>query len=66
MTVPVGLGTDGLPLAVQVVGRPFDEPTVFRIGRAIETLSGWDKVRLPSSPGGISQFGHEPYGGANR
>ena len=51
MTVPVGVGSDGLPLAVQVVGRPFDEPTVFRIGRAIETLSGWDQVRLPALPG---------------
>ena len=48
MTVPVGLGADGLPLAVQVIGRAFDEPTVFRIGRAIETLSGWDQVPLPS------------------
>ena len=51
MSVPVGLGTDGLPLAVQVVGRPFDEPTVFRICRAIEALSGWDSVRLPTLPG---------------
>ena len=50
MTVPVGVGADGLPLAVQVVGRAFDEPTVFRIGRAIETLSGWDRVGLPSLP----------------
>ena len=66
MSVPVGLGTDGLPLAVQVVGRPFDEPTVFRIGRAIEYLSGWDSVRLPSLPGGISQFGNVPYDGANQ
>lgn len=51
MTVPVGLGTDGLPLAVQVIGRPFDEPMVFRIGRAIETLTGWDRVPLPALPG---------------
>ena len=51
MTVPVGLGTDGLPLAVQVIGGPFDEPTVFRVGRAIETLSGWDRVPLPTLPG---------------
>ena len=51
MSVPVGLGADGLPLAVQVIGRPFDESMVFRVGRAIETLSGWDRVRLPSLPG---------------
>jgi aspartyl-tRNA(Asn)/glutamyl-tRNA(Gln) amidotransferase subunit A len=48
MSVPVGLAADGLPLSVQIVGRPFDEATVLRIGRAIETLSGWENVPLPA------------------
>jgi aspartyl-tRNA(Asn)/glutamyl-tRNA(Gln) amidotransferase subunit A len=48
MSVPIGLGTDGLPLAVQLAGRPFDEATVFQVGRAIETLSGWERVPLPA------------------
>ncbi len=47
MSVPVGLGTDRLPLSVQVVGRPFDEATLFRVGRMIEVRSGWDGVPLP-------------------
>ena len=34
MSVPVGKGADGLPLSVQVVGRPWDEAMVFRVGRA--------------------------------
>jgi aspartyl-tRNA(Asn)/glutamyl-tRNA(Gln) amidotransferase subunit A len=42
MSVPTGVGEGGLPLSLQVVGRPFDEATVFRIGRAIEQASGWD------------------------
>lgn len=42
MSVPNGVGADGLPLSVQVVGRPFDEATVFRIGRTIEAACGWD------------------------
>ncbi|HET8996237.1 MAG TPA: amidase family protein, partial [Acetobacteraceae bacterium] len=46
MSVPVGLA-NGLPIGVQVVGRPFDEATVFRVGRAIELLSGWESVALP-------------------
>ena len=55
MTVPVGLGSDGLPLAVQVIGRTFEEPMVFRVGRAIETSSGWDRVRYPfSKPASLS------------
>jgi len=50
MSVPVGLAK-GLPISVQVVGRPFDEATVFRMGRAIELLSGWESVALPNFPG---------------
>ena len=30
MSVPIGLGADGLPIGVQIVGRAFDEPMVFR------------------------------------
>ncbi len=42
MSVPTGLGATGLPLSLQVVGRPFDEATVFRVGRAVERATGWD------------------------
>ena len=47
MSVPAGLGRDRLPLAVQVAGRPFDEATVFRVGRTLERLMGWEDVPLP-------------------
>ncbi len=47
MSVPVGLGASGLPIGVQIVGRAFDEATVFRVGRAVEKLSGWAGVQLP-------------------
>ncbi len=47
MSVPVGLGRDRLPLAMQVAGRPFDEPSVFRVGRALEELTRWERVPLP-------------------
>lgn len=50
MSVPVGLAGNRLPLSVQVVGRPFDEAMVLRVGRAIEQLSGWQSVPLPSHP----------------
>ncbi len=42
MSVPTGTGAEGLPLSLQVVGRPFDEATVLRVGRAIEQWTGWD------------------------
>jgi aspartyl-tRNA(Asn)/glutamyl-tRNA(Gln) amidotransferase subunit A len=47
MSVPVGLAQNELPISVQIVGRPFDEAMVFRIGQAIEQLSAWDTVSLP-------------------
>ena len=45
ISVPIGLDRDGLPLAVQVVGRRFDEPGILRIARSIERLSGWKPLQ---------------------
>ncbi len=39
LSVPCGLTTDGLPIGLQIVGRYFDEATLFRIGHALETTS---------------------------
>ncbi|WP_188903140.1 Asp-tRNA(Asn)/Glu-tRNA(Gln) amidotransferase subunit GatA [Caldovatus sediminis] len=36
LAVPAGLDAEGLPLGLQVIGRPFDEETVFAVGAAIE------------------------------
>lgn len=36
MSVPAGVGSDGLPLGLQLIGRPFDEETVLRVGQVIE------------------------------
>jgi aspartyl-tRNA(Asn)/glutamyl-tRNA(Gln) amidotransferase subunit A len=40
MSVPAGLDGEGLPLGLQVIGRPFDEETVFAVGAAIERAAG--------------------------
>jgi aspartyl-tRNA(Asn)/glutamyl-tRNA(Gln) amidotransferase subunit A len=37
LAVPCGYGDGGLPVGVQLVGPPFSEATLFRVGRAIET-----------------------------
>jgi len=47
MSVPTGLAKNGLPIGVQIIGRPFDEAMVFRVGRSVEKLSGWESVSLP-------------------
>ena len=36
MSVPAGLDANGLPLGLQVIGKPFDEETVFAVAAAIE------------------------------
>ena len=36
-----GFSKSGLPLAMQVVGRPFDEPTVLRVADAYEKATPW-------------------------
>ena len=41
MTVPCGFGADGLPVALQIVGRFRDEATVLRAGAAYEATEDW-------------------------
>ncbi|MBC7492143.1 MAG: Asp-tRNA(Asn)/Glu-tRNA(Gln) amidotransferase subunit GatA, partial [Novosphingobium sp.] len=41
MSVPVGLNREGLPLGLQVIGKPFDEQGVLNAGLAIERRAGF-------------------------
>jgi len=36
VAVPVGFGKNGLPIGLQVIGRHFDETTVFQVAQALE------------------------------
>lgn len=40
LALPVGLSATGLPLGMQIAGRPFDEATVLRVGAMVETITG--------------------------
>ena len=40
IAVPAGLDQKGLPLGLQLIGRPFDEETLFRTGAVIEQAAG--------------------------
>ena len=40
ISVPAGLDASGLPLGLQLIGRPFDEETLFSLGSIIEQEAG--------------------------
>jgi aspartyl-tRNA(Asn)/glutamyl-tRNA(Gln) amidotransferase subunit A len=46
IAVPAGLDSQGLPLGLQLIGRAFDEETLFSAGQAIEDAAG--RITLPS------------------
>jgi aspartyl-tRNA(Asn)/glutamyl-tRNA(Gln) amidotransferase subunit A len=44
LAVPAGLDAQGLPLGLQVIGKPFDEEMCFTVGAAIERAAGFNAV----------------------
>jgi aspartyl-tRNA(Asn)/glutamyl-tRNA(Gln) amidotransferase subunit A len=52
ISLPCGLTGEGMPVGLQIVGRPHDEATVVALGAAFEKVSGWNG-RSPD----ISGFG---------
>ena len=49
MSVPVGLSSDGLPLGLQIIGRAFDEETVFKAGHVLEKAAQFNAMPLIGS-----------------
>ncbi len=47
ISVPAGLSKDGLPLGLQLIGKPFDEETLLNAAGVLESAAGFDAV-----PGG--------------
>jgi aspartyl-tRNA(Asn)/glutamyl-tRNA(Gln) amidotransferase subunit A len=45
IAVPAGSSSEGLPLALQLIGRPFEEETLFSLGSVIEQAA--PKIELP-------------------
>jgi amidase len=45
--VPAGLDEHGLPLAVQLIGRPNDEATLLALAAQIEAARPWAQRRPP-------------------
>ncbi|MBE9501131.1 MAG: Asp-tRNA(Asn)/Glu-tRNA(Gln) amidotransferase subunit GatA [Chloroflexi bacterium] len=46
LSIPAGFA-DGLPVGMQVIGKPFSEETLLRIGFAYEQATGWGERKPP-------------------
>jgi aspartyl-tRNA(Asn)/glutamyl-tRNA(Gln) amidotransferase subunit A len=45
ISVPCGFSTEGLPLGLQIIGRPFEEATVLRVAHAYQATTEWHRRR---------------------
>ena len=44
ISLPAGLSKDGLPLGLQLIGKPFDEETLLNAAGVLESAAGFDAV----------------------
>jgi Asp-tRNA(Asn)/Glu-tRNA(Gln) amidotransferase A subunit family amidase len=47
LSVPAGLGPDGLPVGLQIVARRYDDDLALRIGAVLEDARPWMQLRPP-------------------
>jgi aspartyl-tRNA(Asn)/glutamyl-tRNA(Gln) amidotransferase subunit A len=43
ISIPAGISQEGLPIGLQLVGRPFGEETIIRAAYAFEQATEWHK-----------------------
>ena len=48
ISVPTGLSAEGLPLGLQLLGRPFDEETVLKVAGVLESAA-----KFTATPTGV-------------
>jgi aspartyl-tRNA(Asn)/glutamyl-tRNA(Gln) amidotransferase subunit A len=41
LTIPCGFAENGMPIGLQIIGRPFDEAGVLRLGAAFQQITDW-------------------------
>ncbi len=64
----IGFSAGGLPLSMQIAGRPFDDATVLRVAHAYEMATPWRARRPQLDPGGdfLDRIAADPRPGFHR
>jgi aspartyl-tRNA(Asn)/glutamyl-tRNA(Gln) amidotransferase subunit A len=47
LSVPMGFLPDGMPSGMQLVGKPWGEPMLLKLGHAYQTVTDWHRQRPP-------------------
>lgn len=47
LTLPCGFSAQGLPIGMQLAGRPLDEATILRVGQAYQQATDWHLQKAP-------------------
>jgi len=45
LALPAGLSRQGLPLSVQLIGKPFTEAELLRVGVSVQSVTDWHRLR---------------------
>jgi aspartyl-tRNA(Asn)/glutamyl-tRNA(Gln) amidotransferase subunit A len=45
LSLPAGFSASGLPIGMQLIGRPFADATLIRLGRAFQSTTDWHRRR---------------------
>lgn len=53
LSLPIGFAANGLPIGLHIIGRAFDEATVFRVASALEAALG-QRHRRPPEPSEVA------------
>jgi aspartyl-tRNA(Asn)/glutamyl-tRNA(Gln) amidotransferase subunit A len=48
VSCPCGFSAEGLPLGLQIAGRPFEETTVLRIAHTYQQFTDWHRREIPA------------------
>ncbi len=48
MSLPCGFSSQGLPIALQLIGKPLDEETILRVAYAYQSATRWQESKVPA------------------